>query len=218
MAIVFYRLKIVEVSMDDVKPIYQSRTFWGVVVSFISTIAALWGHGVGAEAQAGLVDCGVAIGAAVGAVATVYGRMKASKKVSVKKGANGAAKPLLVLALCVPLSLQACALADLSPQDRALAVGEELRINYVGLYAEYGELHEALPPEGVAFLHANVAPAMDTAKRAIVAYRDAAQVYARTDTEPEGYDALLRDARRAFSSCAALIMDAKQYLDGGDKS
>lgn len=66
----------------DSKSIFQSKTFWGAVLSLVGKIAAVhFGFGVTPE----LVDAGataLSLGAsAVGDVIAVYGRVKATKPI-----------------------------------------------------------------------------------------------------------------------------------------
>lgn len=198
--------------MDDVKSIYQSKTFWGVVVSFICTLAALLGHNVDSELQGNMVDCAVVLGSGVASAVAIYGRFKAKKQVKISKKV-----PVWIALVALPVTLQACALQGLPAHDKGLAVGEELRVNYVALYQEYQHLHKELSADGVKYLEASVAPAMDAAKRAIIAYRDGMQVYARTREDSMQNEQLLRDAEQAVSSCLRLLIEAKELYQRGAK-
>lgn len=134
--------------------------------------------------------------------------------------ASGARRglPLVLLAVALPLCLQACAMRDLTPAQKALAVGEELRIAYVALYEEYGALHASLPPEDVAYLEREVAPRMDAAKRLLVAYRSGAvalQSGENAATRAE-HAAQAEDVRQALAECAMKLATAKNSDSGGE--
>ncbi|GAB6176823.1 hypothetical protein JCM16814_17140 [Desulfobaculum senezii] len=134
--------------------------------------------------------------------------------------ASGARRglPLVLLAVALPLCLQACAMRDLTPAQKALAVGEELRIAYVALYEEYGALQASLPPEDVAYLEREVAPRMDAAKRLLVAYRSGAVALqdgesAASRTE---HAARAEDVRLALAECAMMLATAQSNDAGGE--
>lgn len=134
--------------------------------------------------------------------------------------ASGARRglPLVLLAVALPLCLQACAMRDLTPAQKALAVGEELRIAYVALYEEYGALHASLPPDDVAYLEREVAPRMDAAKRLLVAYRSGAvalQSGENAATRAE-HAAQAEDVRQALAECAMKLATAKNSDSGGE--
>lgn len=200
--------------MQESKSVFKSKAVWGAIVATVAAIAGAFGINVDTAEQAELVNICVAVAVAVGGAVSVYGRIKADKPVHVvKPKAKAMGKALgVLLALLLPVALSACALTNLAPHEKGLAVGDELRASYTALYSEYLELHEALPPDGVAFLEEKVAPVMDSAKAAIIAYRDAAQVYARTRVEPGAWVSLFDDAKQALASCAALVVEARAYL------
>lgn len=314
--------------MNDTKPLYKSRTFWGVVASLMCSILALVGHEVDAGLEAEMVECGVAIGGVIGALIALYGRIKADTKIGglrqpssgqsaphektpssrdaglgaetsgrqsrqpaqhpasfpqaypaeknecgepcspriiksqrlvfeadISKfpavsqtdapkhaaprtaapnktappaGADKGASPkgettaqkratrpphiALFLVLAIPVLLTACALKHLSPQEKALAIGEEMRTTYIALYEEYGRLHQAFSPEDTRYLEHYVAPVMDETKRAIVAYRNAAEAFARLKAKPENHDHLLGEARHLIANCAATLCDARRLF------
>jgi len=199
--------------MEEVKHVLKSRTVWGAVVSLVCTLLAVFGYGVADAAQQKVVESLVIVGGAVGALLTVWGRIKAKSALQVRKPPNAA--KLIVFAIVMPLALQACALSSLQPHERGLAVGHEMMMGWMALYQEYNALHKSLPPEGMVFLKDNVAPALDTAKHAIIVYRDAATLYARTHVEPGNWDALIKDVEAAMADCQRLLAQANRYLKGG---
>lgn len=191
--------------MNDEKHFLQSRTIWGVIVTAIALVASLAGKEIDGETQHQMLELGVAFGGLVGGGLTIYGRMKADKPI--KKG-KGKASALIVLFM-VPAMLQGCAIMDLSPQDQALAVGKEMKVHYMSLHREYLSLHESLGPEQVAFMEEHVAPGMDKAKKAIIAYRSAVSTYARLKTDPGNIDALKDSAWNAINDAVALLGKAR---------
>ncbi|GFM38306.1 hypothetical protein [Desulfovibrio psychrotolerans] len=206
--------------MEETKHLLQSRTVWGATISILCAVLMALGYSVDDAAQSQMVEVGLSIGAVVGGLLSVYGRIKATKSVTAKTGtkASGGVAGVLLLFLLVPVALPGCALKDLSPHEKGLAVGNELNTAYAALHQEYLSLHASLPPAGVLFLEKKVAPAMDTAKRAIVAYDDAAIIYARTKTKPLSWSQLLIDAETALQDCTALFIKARSYLysEGGE--
>lgn len=134
--------------------------------------------------------------------------------------ASGARRglPLVLLAVALPLCLQACAMRDLTPAQKALAVGEELRIAYVALYEEYGALHASLPPDDVAYLEREVAPRMDAAKRLLVAYRSGAVALqdGESAVSRAKHAAQAEDVRQALAECAMMLATAQSNDTGGE--
>ena len=200
--------------MEETKHLLQSRTVWGVVISILCTVLMAMGYSVDDAAQSQMVDVGLSIGVGIGGLLSIYGRIKATKNVSVKKvpKVTGKAAGVILLLLLVPSAMTGCALSGLAPHDKGVAVGTELNTGYAALHDEYLSLHASLPPDGVQFLETNVAPVMDTAKRAIVAYDDAAMIYARTRTEPPNWSQLRIDAETALQDCTALFIKARSFL------
>lgn len=93
--------------MQGSKGLLASRTFWGAMVTLLSGVAGLFGETIApAEADA-IVTGGSALGLAIGAVLTIWGRMKASKAI-------GVAALLLAAG-----GLQACSLAPGGSQVEA---------------------------------------------------------------------------------------------------
>lgn len=189
---------------ETVKPLLASRTVWGGIVSLLVAVLALCGISLDADMQAQLVDAALGIGAAVAGGLTIWGRIRA--KTAIRPVRTKDAKVLLLFALLLPvLSVTTgCALKNMQPHEQAMAVGEELRITYVALHHEYLQLHEALP-DARPTLEADVAPLLDDGKRAVVALREAATLWARTQQQPGDWLALKTNAMRLLGDAAALL-------------
>lgn len=96
--------------MDESKPWYLSRTIWGVVVMMVASLAHIFHYQIDAQLQADITNYIASIGDVVGGGLTIYGRIKASKAITVTASAADAAnkiKSIAVLAL-LTLSLSAC--------------------------------------------------------------------------------------------------------------
>lgn len=66
----------------DSKSWYQSRAVWGGIVSIAFSVAGLFGHDVSGKVdQATVANALVTLGAAVGGVLAIYGRIKATTKI-----------------------------------------------------------------------------------------------------------------------------------------
>jgi len=194
---------------DTVKPLLASRTVWGGIVSLLVAVLALCGISLDADMQTQLVDAALGIGAAIAGGLTIWGRIKA--KTTIKPVTVKGAKTLLLLALLLPVLAvsSGCALKGMQPHEQAMAVGEELRITYVALHQEYEQLHAALP-DARPMLEADVAPLLDKAKLAVIALREGAGAYARTQTEPGDWLALKTNAMRLLGDAAALLAAFKE--------
>lgn len=193
--------------MDETKSFWKSKTIWGVIVTAVSLVASLSGHNIDDTTQTELINVGVTIGGVVGSILAIYGRMKADKPI--KKEKSNKSTEVLILLLLIPVTLQGCALANLQPHEKALVIGEELKTPYTNLYDEYKELHEKLKPEQVKIMEIEVAPVMDKAKAALIAFRDAAAIYARTKIEPDNYSALAASLEQAIADASAAIAKIK---------
>lgn len=67
--------------MEETKPIYASKTFWGGIVTIGSAIAGICGLTIDTEVQRELIEYGAIIGGAIGALISIWGRVKAQKKI-----------------------------------------------------------------------------------------------------------------------------------------
>lgn len=68
--------------MEDSKPWYASKGIWGGIIAAVTAALAAFGVTITESDQESLVQSGLALVAAVSAVLGVYGRAKASKKLS----------------------------------------------------------------------------------------------------------------------------------------
>jgi len=66
----------------DTKSWYLSKTIWGAILMIIGLVLNQLGYTLTAEDQATLVDVVVALASGVGAILTIYGRIKASKQIT----------------------------------------------------------------------------------------------------------------------------------------
>lgn len=66
-----------EKTPDAEKPWYESKTIIGAVVAVGSGLAAAFGIVLAPEDQSAIVDVVVALGASVGGLLAIYGRVKA---------------------------------------------------------------------------------------------------------------------------------------------
>lgn len=71
--------------MENFKPIFASKTVWGGIVALLSGIAGLFGFELNPADQASMVELLTSIGAAVGGIIAIYGRVRTNAKISNKK-------------------------------------------------------------------------------------------------------------------------------------
>lgn len=64
------------------KPWYASKTIWGGLVALLAGLAGVFGYGVSAEAQTTLTESLVGIGASIGGLIAVYGRVTAKSAIN----------------------------------------------------------------------------------------------------------------------------------------
>lgn len=184
------------------KPIYTSKTIIGVVVLALSWAAERWGLPV---TEGDLTEAATLILGAVGAVLAVYGRLSATKSIS--SSGSGNHLPALLLAVSVAVLTSGCALRDLSAQDKALAVGEELRLVYLEMHNAYLAVEPTLPADKAQVLRSTVAPAMDKARRAIVTLRALAATWAEVGAQPADWTRAKADALLALGDAWRLLND-----------
>lgn len=67
--------------MENVKPLIQSKTFWGAIVTLLAAILSLGHYTITPAEQANVVDLITGIAGAVGGLYAIYGRVAASKKI-----------------------------------------------------------------------------------------------------------------------------------------
>ncbi|WP_201353807.1 hypothetical protein [Hydrogenimonas urashimensis] len=63
------------------KPWYQSKGVWGGIVSILAIVLGVFGYTVSPEDQQAIVVALTSVGATVGSVVAIYGRIKATKRV-----------------------------------------------------------------------------------------------------------------------------------------
>ena len=66
----------------ETKSIFQSKTFWGAVVSGVSAMALIFGVSIESVEQTTLLTAFESVGAAIDTVLTIWGRFTAKKKVT----------------------------------------------------------------------------------------------------------------------------------------
>jgi hypothetical protein len=67
--------------MDGIKSIFASKTFWGAIIAVGAGVAGIFHYTVAAEDQAQLVDIIAGVGAGVGGLIAIWGRVTASKQI-----------------------------------------------------------------------------------------------------------------------------------------
>lgn len=67
--------------MNGTKGLLTSRTFWGALVAILAGAASVLGYTVTPADQAELVNAVAGIGAVLGGLIAIYGRVTASKKI-----------------------------------------------------------------------------------------------------------------------------------------
>lgn len=96
---------------------------------------------------------------------------------------------MLMLPVLIVLPLMTgCAMKNLSPPDKAVAVGQELTNAYEAARAEHLHLVESLPPDKALWMKRNVAPVLNEAQDYLVLYRRAANTWRRTQLKPDEID------------------------------
>ena len=196
--------------MDEVKGLLQSKTVWGCVVTILSIVLMQFGIEVDEGSKVELVNQFVALGGVLASVFAIYGRVKADKKVKVKKvDQKQKASLMIAFMLLMPLMVSACALKTLSPDRQALGVGEELQLQYLSLHNEYLQIYnnKTTSADLKQRMRKKVAPVLNSAKDAIVLYRDAALIYASFKTKPDNYDRLKNAAQDAFRDAATMMLE-----------
>ena len=65
----------------EVKALLESHTFWGAIVSIVSSLLALGHYSISTADQDYLINLALSIVAVSGSVYAIYGRVIASKKI-----------------------------------------------------------------------------------------------------------------------------------------
>lgn len=68
--------------MNDIKNWWQSKTIWGGIITVLAVVLGAFGYTLTGDDQSLLVDIVSTIVGAIGGLLAIYGRVKASKKVS----------------------------------------------------------------------------------------------------------------------------------------
>lgn len=61
---------------------YESKTIWGGIIALLAALAGAFGYAVDADTQASIIDLVTVVGTGVGGLLAIFGRIKASKKVT----------------------------------------------------------------------------------------------------------------------------------------
>ncbi len=108
--------------MDEAKPWYLSRTIWGVVVMMVASLAHIFHYEIDQQLQTDITNYIASIGDVVGGGLTIYGRIKASKAITVKAvkadQVNGKSLSSIAVLALLTMSLSACtnpALQNIAP-------------------------------------------------------------------------------------------------------
>jgi hypothetical protein len=67
--------------VEEVKSALASKAVWGGIIAVAAGLLGLWGYKVAPEDQARIVELAMAIGASVGGVLAIYGRVRATKRI-----------------------------------------------------------------------------------------------------------------------------------------
>lgn len=61
---------------------YESKTIWGGIIALLAALAGAFGYAVDADTQASIIDLATVVGTGLGGLLAIFGRIKASKKVT----------------------------------------------------------------------------------------------------------------------------------------
>jgi len=67
--------------MTDIKPWWQSKTLWGAIVTLASAALGLAGLDLGDADRQALTELLTSLGAALGGVIAIFGRIKAKDRI-----------------------------------------------------------------------------------------------------------------------------------------
>ncbi|MBC7279854.1 hypothetical protein [Hoeflea sp.] len=67
--------------MTDIKPWWQSKTLWGALVTIGSAALGLAGLDLGDADREALIELLTSLGAAIGGVIAIFGRIKAKSRI-----------------------------------------------------------------------------------------------------------------------------------------
>lgn len=219
--------------MNDAKSLLASRTFWGAMIAILATVGKGFGIELGTEDQAQLVDHALTVVGVLGGLLAVYGRTKATKAIGKGSGKGGAVAGLVLL-VCVPL-FSGCAATRADgtgqplPHEQALAACETLADSYDLAERTYMNLSAALQRQAetasgdeLADLDAarqrldrDVAPALDTARKALVVLRRVASTWAKAEQRPAEWGEVYAEAVAALGAVLQLVPGLLNSTVGG---
>ena len=67
--------------MDNIKGVLSSKGVWGGLIVVLSALLGMFGYTIGLEDQQALVDAVSQLGAMVGGLLAIYGRITATKRI-----------------------------------------------------------------------------------------------------------------------------------------
>lgn len=197
------------------KSLFKSKTLQGILVMLLAAIAPRIGLDTGQDELAGLAD---AILMCLGGAWAVYGRFKASTRLTVKPG-NSHLNTLLVCLLVASVALPAtgCALKGKTPEEQASIIAVDISTLLHSTHARWLELdsNPELPHEARRILRRDVAPIINEALDVAVIY-DNAVIAWRVSGDPGADPAALRKELRALLTDASAKMTeiTLHYLTG----
>ena len=142
--------------MHDTKPWYASLTIWGALVSVLASVLALFRVHLDAQFQADLRDWLLAASTLAGGAASLYGRLRASRRILSPRTTETRPQRWRMNLLFAPVML----LLLLSQCNGCSA----LRPPAPDYVAADRATYEAVAPEYAAYVHAD--PALDGDDRA----------------------------------------------------
>jgi hypothetical protein len=66
------------------KTLFASKTVWGGIIALLAGVAGIFGYSIQPEDQVAAIEVGTALASALGGGVAIYGRIKATKKISKK--------------------------------------------------------------------------------------------------------------------------------------
>gem|GEM_PF-1485684 len=199
----------------ETKALWQSKTFWGVIISGLAGLLGIWGKGISPADQQTLVEVALTVAGVIGSILAIVGRITAKTKISNPPAAPLALMLLLALAClaaggCTGLSPSVqSAQAIVSPQE-AVDLGAKLAKSYFAVHDAYNQLLGKADSDLAHTLKRNVAPALNKTKYAIIAYNDVALLYMQSSERPADIAAMFSAARTLLADCTKLIQEVKK--------
>lgn len=104
------------------------------------------------------------------------------------------------------LLLMVVACSHMSGIEKARTFGYESSQTYMSLHQEYVRLKSTdLPDNAKEFMSEEVAPVMNSTKKALIAYNDAIILWSDTGEKPQDYESLKRNFENLLASSTSLI-------------